>query len=511
MEALAAGTPVVTTTDSGGPAELVHDGVDGLVVAPDPAALGAALAGLAADPARARALGAEGRRRAARITWPAVVRTLLGPDDGASEVEPAAPPRGPTDGDRQRVVVLTTFRVADRGHGGQIRSYHLYGSLARHADVEVVSLTDGGRAGSVELRPGLVETAVPISPAHRAKAEAMSLEVGLPVSDLAAGEHIALTPAYLRQLRAAARDADVVILAEPYLLPALDRARIDLPVVYDAFNVEVDLKAAVLPATPAGARVLAQVATVEEAASRRAAVITACSLDDARRLARAVGRPARDAVVVANGTDCADIEPVEAGPRRLRADRWRARYAALDGAARAAPEAVAVFFGSWHPPNIDAARRIVTELAPAVPEVLFVLAGRHGDALADDVLPANVVLTGVVSDRGRRTLLSLADLALNPMVTGSGTNLKVLEYLAAGVPVVSTPFGIRGLDLVPGEHLAVAPTRRAWPRPSATRLADPDGTAAPARRRSATRRGALRLAAPGRPAGAAVVDGVLAR
>ena len=55
----------------------------------------------------------------------------------------------------------------------------------------------------------------------------------------------------------------------------------------------------------------------------------------------------------------------------------------------------------------------------------------------------------------KRTLLAAADVALNPVLHGSGTNLKVIEYLAAGVPVVSTAFGIRGLDVGHGRHLLV--------------------------------------------------------
>ena len=61
-------------------------------------------------------------------------------------------------------------------------------------------------------------------------------------------------------------------------------------------------------------------------------------------------------------------------------------------------------------------------------------------------LPPNVVLAGVVTNVAKRTLLQSADLALNPMRTGSGTNLKIVEYFAAGIPVVSTPFGARGLE-----------------------------------------------------------------
>jgi glycosyltransferase involved in cell wall biosynthesis len=63
IEAWSAGCPVAAAAVDG-PCELIEDGVDG-VLAPreDVAALGAAIAGLLADPARARAIAAAGRRR----------------------------------------------------------------------------------------------------------------------------------------------------------------------------------------------------------------------------------------------------------------------------------------------------------------------------------------------------------------------------------------------------------------------------------------------------------------
>jgi len=61
-----------------------------------------------------------------------------------------------------------------------------------------------------------------------------------------------------------------------------------------------------------------------------------------------------------------------------------------------------------------------------------------------------------VSDDAKTLLLQATDVALNPMFSGSGTNLKMLEYLAAGVPVVATPVGARGLDVVGGEHAIVS-------------------------------------------------------
>jgi glycosyltransferase involved in cell wall biosynthesis len=77
LEAFLARKPVVTTADAGGPLEFVEHGVTGLVAAPTPDALGAAVASLAADASRARALGDAGYQRARAITWDGVVDRLM--------------------------------------------------------------------------------------------------------------------------------------------------------------------------------------------------------------------------------------------------------------------------------------------------------------------------------------------------------------------------------------------------------------------------------------------------
>lgn len=77
LEAFLARKPVVTTTDAGGPLEFVGHGVTGLVADPQPAALGSAIARLAADGRLARALGDAGYERARAITWDGVVERLM--------------------------------------------------------------------------------------------------------------------------------------------------------------------------------------------------------------------------------------------------------------------------------------------------------------------------------------------------------------------------------------------------------------------------------------------------
>jgi len=77
VEAFASRKPVVTCGDSGGPAELVEDGVTGLIVEPTPQALARALRQLADDRALAERLGAAAQTRGAQLTWQGAVEKLV--------------------------------------------------------------------------------------------------------------------------------------------------------------------------------------------------------------------------------------------------------------------------------------------------------------------------------------------------------------------------------------------------------------------------------------------------
>ena len=76
-EAFLSGKPVVTTSDAGGPLEVVHDGETGVVVAPEPAEIARAALYLGAHADEARAWGSAGKAIAERVTWDACVDALL--------------------------------------------------------------------------------------------------------------------------------------------------------------------------------------------------------------------------------------------------------------------------------------------------------------------------------------------------------------------------------------------------------------------------------------------------
>ena len=76
-EAFLSGKPVITTTDAGGPLDVVHDGHTGLVVEPTAAAVGRAAAWLRDHEAEASTFGGAGKALADEVTWDRAIERLF--------------------------------------------------------------------------------------------------------------------------------------------------------------------------------------------------------------------------------------------------------------------------------------------------------------------------------------------------------------------------------------------------------------------------------------------------
>jgi glycosyltransferase involved in cell wall biosynthesis len=77
-EAFLSAKPVITTSDAGGPLEVVADGRTGIVCEPTPAAVAEACVRLAQHHEQASELGRAGKALASRVTWDATIDRLLG-------------------------------------------------------------------------------------------------------------------------------------------------------------------------------------------------------------------------------------------------------------------------------------------------------------------------------------------------------------------------------------------------------------------------------------------------
>jgi glycosyltransferase involved in cell wall biosynthesis len=149
---------------------------------------------------------------------------------------------------------------------------------------------------------------------------------------------------------------------------------------------------------------------------------------------------------------------VELAPNGI--DTARYTPAAFAGPALAGPSAA--FTGVMdYPPNIDAAVWFCDAILPAVrarlPEFVFKIVGRDPTPRVQALARRpGVVVTGRVPDIVPHLAESLA--LLVPLRSGGGTRLKILEALALGRPVISTPLGAEGLEVVDGESILLAET-----------------------------------------------------
>jgi len=343
---------------------------------------------------------------------------------------------------RRRVVAVSTYPLFPRQSGGQLRGWYLAEALAHSPDTEVsvVSLTtDPARAGHHRLAPRLTEICVALPPEQTDRETRLRLVTGnVSLTDIAAGlmwSGIDTLPEILeRELDA----ASTAVLVQPYLVDAVLTLAGGLPIICDEHNDELLLKRSIIPPNAGGRWLLNHVDRIERGATEHAALVTTTTDFDLDSLGSRYDITAPTAIVP-NGVDTTEIEFVMGG------DRLRRRLALSQQAGLDRGRTSALFVGSGHRPNIDAGRAII-EVARDVPEVDFLLAGRHCHALGGTHLPRNVRLLGLVSDEFLELLLAGCDIALNPMAGGSGSNLKLLSYLAAGLPVVSTVVGARGID-----------------------------------------------------------------
>lgn len=106
--------------------------------------------------------------------------------------------------------------------------------------------------------------------------------------------------------------------------------------------------------------------------------------------------------------------------------------------------ASAVFLGSGNLPNVVSARFFIEKVLPLIrrelPEFILHLAGSVCSKIADS---EGVVKLGIVEHIS--DAFSRASISLNPMLQGTGINIKLLDAMAAGVVTVATRTGARGL------------------------------------------------------------------
>jgi glycosyltransferase involved in cell wall biosynthesis len=351
----------------------------------------------------------------AQIAKRAAAHILAAVDEGE---RPAQEPLADID------LYLNDYPLGEGESGGARRMLRLLELSPSKRMKVLLTLTD---APGLQLRarsPDLFEINVPKHRSQRLAQDRNNRHSKISIADILAIEGAAMTPLLIRILRTLSRRAATVVFEHAYmagLLPILRDENYKGRIVYDSHNDEAKLKLDMLKAAriPDAKRLAALTKTAEDALLDAADVVVCVSQADAAALA--ARRPERPAPkVILNGTDIPPLA-AKAGGGILRL----------------------VFLGSGHPPNVEGLRAFLTGPFAGLDNVhLDIIGGACGGVY--DLADSRTTLWGVVDDARKASLLARADIAINPSISGGGSSLKIGDYLAMGIPVVTTPHGQRG-------------------------------------------------------------------
>lgn len=353
----------------------------------------------------------------------------------------------PESGRNLRVLFLSGLQIYPPKSGGTLRSFALANGLRHHGfEVRVHSLTgrradyQARRGSSVQVWPGGTEEYVERG-FSSAVAWLAGYVLGLPPVWISA--HLATAAAspgevlLSAELREKLRWCDAIVADYPFVYPIFSAPSAGGKLrILSTGNVEHHLLNEQRGWTN---RLLRRVVRdLEIRAARACEILVSCSADDARFLA--AHAPVRQVVVVPHGIDLRRFRGIEADRAPARRELGLADDVKLF-----------LFTASRWGPNREAF------------EYLRAFAQSHAALLAEErihiVVAGNVVTEPVrlpgFTATGRvdrmEPYFAAADAAINPMLSGAGTNVKMCEFIALRLPILSTAFGARGFLLEDGK------------------------------------------------------------
>jgi glycosyltransferase involved in cell wall biosynthesis len=134
---------------------------------------------------------------------------------------------------------------------------------------------------------------------------------------------------------------------------------------------------------------------------------------------------------------------------------------------------------SYHA-NIAAATYLLDDIMPLVwaenPDLKLWIVGKDPPGSLRKRAQSNgarVTITGTVPDI--RPYIQKAGLAVVPILYGAGSQVKIIEAMACGTPVVASPRAVSALDVRVGRDVAVAESAHSMAESIVNLLQDPKG------------------------------------
>jgi glycosyltransferase involved in cell wall biosynthesis len=339
---------------------------------------------------------------------------------------------------KKTLFVLNDFEVNSPSSGGEIRINRICTHLSHKYEVVLLCLNNVGLISRTDITGSFVQLSLPKTEEHLRKEIEINSSWGISASDIIASMFASQNDLVGSVFNALYQNCDAVIVEHPYMVGLLN-GKEEKPLVYESHNCEYDLKRSMLEGHPHYAKLMEAVKSCEAQALAKSTFVISVSDNDHGSL-RKLCQSEKTIYTIPHGVDF--------GKGYFARQEFPEIVRMFHG------HPVIVFIGSGHKPNLDCVEFIKDQLAPAMPKCFFMIVGSACDTFVNRV-PRNMLLCGKVDEESKKVLMSLATVAVNPVASGSGSNLKLAEYLAEKIPVVTTPFGARGYAIESGKEAIV--------------------------------------------------------
>lgn len=353
-----------------------------------------------------------------KFSWAAVAKNVR---DNLERLEIKKPKRN--------ILLLNNYEVSNPSSGGEVRINRLYSRLSEYYRILLFCLNSESIFKRTDITEHFTEISFPRSPEHRDKQNKMNAKFVLSVTDIVDARMCARNRWLVKALSCVADQAHLVVFSHPYLSPLADILK-NRNCIHESHNCETKLKRSLLQGHPDFEGLIQTVEKVEKKSVNMGSFAVSVSDEDHECLYQLM-KEKKEIVTIENGVD-------------VEEENLDRNYAQLKAKFNNHP--VAAFIGSGHRPNTDALEFVVDHLAPKLNSCYFIVIGTVCEAVCRK-MPHNVLLFGRLEETYKDIVLSLADIAINPVCSGSGSNLKIGEYFAKKLPVVTTPFGARGYSI----------------------------------------------------------------
>ncbi|HEE9034866.1 TPA: glycosyltransferase family 4 protein [Bacillus cereus] len=334
----------------------------------------------------------------------------------------------------KKILVLNHFpTVYPPISGGTLRYFHIYNELSKYFDITLLSQGSERKGGLFQYTSTFKEYKIPKNNLHNSiiKKTKISQIKSLYERSLILHMKFSKYPSmYKKYFEELYNNSDIIIHESPYLLGYDQYFSVDnKPRIYNSHNHEYVLAKQIWH-DKAAIDYLPCIYVLEKKLVTYTDLIFATSQQE------------KDNMIAMY-----NINPIKVklAPNGVSPSQWKIGKKTLK------KHLVALFIGSEYFPNIEAVRFIIHHLVDECPNIEFMIVGGCCNPFLHIKKP-NLTLLGRVPHKQKLNLFLHADIAINPMFLGAGVNLKTIEYLSAGLPLFSTDYGIRGLNLKENEH-----------------------------------------------------------